>query len=453
MRAGIFISIFLISQSAFSQSVTKSIDPKGDFDPAQYGIMVLKLRNDSLIVDHNSSKSFIPASLVKLVTATGVLRRDLNTETIIKAKTCTGNKKHQYRIFQISGTGDPTFCSPRFGRKRDLARIVDSLVSWKAGQDSIFIENEALMSSPVPGDWKYADLGNYYAAGLWTLNYQDNRFKVVFRQQSSPGMKCRIERTIPENLPFRLKNNVLAGHPGSGDNAYIFGGPYSTRLYINGTIPPGNETFTIKGAHPEPPEQIARDLRDLLKKRKLNSPVVVGTNKAKKWIWLGQETPYWTRNLTLRGPSTQKMLGLMLKKSDNLLAEYLYHKGNSKPKGEGIKVVDGSGLSKENRLNPKWVVRLLSDLLDSEKRELCESLPVGGESGTLSKRFKDTKLESRVYAKTGSMSGVQCLAGYIVENEMPTYAFCYMINTEKNIDAQVLQNRMDKYLESLDLVP
>ena len=50
------------------------------------------------------------------------------------------------------------------------------------------------------------------------------------------------------------------------------------------------------------------------------------------------------------------------------------------------------------------------------------------------------------------MSGVRCLAGFIVDDGKPTHVFCYMVNTESTAEAIELQKRMDNYLESLDLV-
>lgn len=455
MRIFLISSLLFVSFSGFSQ--TKSfrdiIDPQNEFREKDYSILIRELGSPEVLFDHNSSELFVPASLVKLVVAISVMGRDLNKETRLVAKTRSGKEKNQYRIFQLSGSGDPTFANPKFRREGDLERIVDSLLAWNAGTDSIFIEDEILTNSPVPGNWKYADMGNYYAAGLWTLNYQGNSFEVSFQQNSNPGNKCGIVSTVPEVLNFELENHVISGEKGSGDNAYIFGAPYATKMFINGTIPPGTGVFTIKGANPNPPAQLAADLRSLIQKRRLSNPVVLGTNTAREWIWLGEEAPYWSRNLTFEGPSDKKLIAQMLQKSDNLIAEFLFGFGSTNSLGEGQEIVDGSGLSRENRLKPKSVVRLLENLTGKERLELLGLLPVAGQTGTLSGRFKDTKLEGKIYAKTGSMSGVRCLAGYIVDEGEPTHAFCYMINTENNAHARELQKRMDKYLESLDLVP
>ncbi|MEB3268256.1 MAG: D-alanyl-D-alanine carboxypeptidase [Leptolyngbya sp.] len=91
--------------------------------------------------------------------------------------------------------------------------------------------------------------------------------------------------------------------------------------------------------------------------------------------------------------------------------------------------VDGSGLSRQNRGTPAGFMALLRAMRTHAASELFyRSLPVGGVTGTLRNRFRDTFVEGQVRAKTGTLRGVRALSGYV---ESPTYGpliFSILIN-------------------------
>ena len=99
-------------------------------------------------------------------------------------------------------------------------------------------------------------------------------------------------------------------------------------------------------------------------------------------------------------------------------------------------MVDGSGLSLDNRTTAATVARILvvfeEDLLRGPS--LYASLAVPGKEGTLRKRLRGATLRERLHAKSGTLSrsGVHAMAGYVdgVKNE-PGYAFAILLNTSK----------------------
>jgi D-alanyl-D-alanine carboxypeptidase/D-alanyl-D-alanine-endopeptidase (penicillin-binding protein 4) len=95
---------------------------------------------------------------------------------------------------------------------------------------------------------------------------------------------------------------------------------------------------------------------------------------------------------------------------------------------EGIRWVDGSGLSRYNLLTPRHMARLVM-ALDQEigRDRLLSLLPEGGTSGTLQSRFKN-KRKPYVWAKTGSLSGVLCLSGLLQTKRGKWLAFSFMHN-------------------------
>jgi len=96
----------------------------------------------------------------------------------------------------------------------------------------------------------------------------------------------------------------------------------------------------------------------------------------------------------------------------------------------GLQLVDGSGMSYRNRASPALLTSVLVEMVEdsSQFTVLADSLPIAGVSGTLNGRMKDTVAEGHVYAKTGTLNRVSCLAGYIIVDETPRLAFALMMS-------------------------
>ena len=90
---------------------------------------------------------------------------------------------------------------------------------------------------------------------------------------------------------------------------------------------------------------------------------------------------------------------------------------------------DGSGLARLNLVTPAAVVKLLRYMYGSQARENWISLlPVGGQDGTLSSRFGEGAAAGRVHAKTGSLSHVSALSGYVERPNGRWVAFSILVN-------------------------
>ena len=146
--------------------------------------------------------------------------------------------------------------------------------------------------------------------------------------------------------------------------------------------------------------------------------------------------------------SIDEVLEPMMKNSDNIIAECLFyqiaastgqknagHKQVTKCteellRGIGLepdnyKVADGSGLSLYNYVSAEMLVALLGYAwrTPSIKEHLLPSLPVAGIDGTLEKRMQDTVAQGNVRGKTGTVTGISSLAGYLTAANNHTLAF------------------------------
>jgi D-alanyl-D-alanine carboxypeptidase/D-alanyl-D-alanine-endopeptidase (penicillin-binding protein 4) len=106
-------------------------------------------------------------------------------------------------------------------------------------------------------------------------------------------------------------------------------------------------------------------------------------------------------------------------------------------------IVDGSGLSDQDRTTPAQVVALLRAVapkgpLAAIGADLLPALPVAGQSGTLIRRMRGTSAAGRCRAKTGTLLGVSTLAGICDDR----FAFAFLMNSISDAKAHSLQDRM-----------
>jgi D-alanyl-D-alanine carboxypeptidase/D-alanyl-D-alanine-endopeptidase (penicillin-binding protein 4) len=106
-------------------------------------------------------------------------------------------------------------------------------------------------------------------------------------------------------------------------------------------------------------------------------------------------------------------------------------------------MVDGSGLSRQNRTTPHDVVDLLTALDESDVAgPMRLSLAVAGKAGTLSDRMRHSAAKGRCRAKTGTLNGVSNLAGYCNSRSGARLAFAILMNGVSVYTAHTLQDRM-----------
>jgi D-alanyl-D-alanine carboxypeptidase/D-alanyl-D-alanine-endopeptidase (penicillin-binding protein 4) len=142
----------------------------------------------------------------------------------------------------------------------------------------------------------------------------------------------------------------------------------------------------------------------------------------------------------LRSKSIRDWINITNQRSNNYTANLLlrYLGGSSVARSSlaqiGVnpntyRLADGSGLSRQNIATPRALVTILKVMDASPQRDIFyASLPIAGVSGTLRNRMRQTPAQGMVYAKTGTLSGVRALSGYINHPEQGLLAFSIIAN-------------------------
>ena len=314
---------------------------------------------------------------------------------------------------------------------------------------SIVADADIFDDNPVAPGWQWADVGNYFGAQVCGLNVCDNYYRLNFKPGKA-GEAAQIRNTEPDLPALSLFNYVNYGGPASGDNAYIFGAPFSYQHIITGTVPALPNGYTIKGAMPDPPLYCAQRLTERLNAGKIK---VSGEPVTTRILRFGNKYSKAERKAidTYLSPPLSDIVAKTNIFSLNMyaesLAKTLSRKKVDNPAIEaGVNVVmdfwnargvdsdelimiDGSGLSPTNLVTPRALSQIFY-LISKDKiyNTFSNSLSVAGQSGTLREMCLGTPASGNLRGKSGTLTRVLCYTGYITDLKGTKLCFTLMVN-------------------------
>ena len=343
------------------------------------GLLVTEPSKSKSLFSFSEKKLFIPASTTKILTLAECLSILGDTLSGLEFRT-SGDT-----IF-FRGTGDPCLLHPEL-------EAYQTVFEWLKQVDTAY----TLVYNPHPK--APTRFGPGWAWDDYPFGFQPERNPMPIYGNTAQVAKGVIQ---PSFFANRWNNN------GQKELRLEFDNQWSDHLLQpekSRTVPFRTDEFTAL-------------LADTL-----NRTVVQGNTDTTEVGWS-----------TVPGCPTDTLYRKMMLESDNLIAEQLYWRlqvEHPMPVGwySPIKRVDGSGLSRYNMISPEVLCLALVELYRNQPMERIEQLfPAGGRSGTLEKWFGNGENPPYVFAKTGSMSGVYCLAGYIKTKKDKTLIFSFMCN-------------------------
>ena len=405
-----------------------------------------------IVFEKNADIGMAPASTLKILTSVSsfeLLGKDYQFKTQIAIDGEISKDGVGGNLYFIGG-GDPTLGSTRWASTRSniiVQKIRKILADKKIKQiqGGIFIEEKHFSYPPLPQGWIWEDIGNYYGAGAWGLNWMENKYAVHLASATDIGKPASIVFTSPLSFSKQITNQIISAAKGTGDNAYLFSAPYSEKIFATGTIPAGESNFIIYGAMPEPGKVFLDDMQVALADIILKRPVVSK----------GFESAISTVIGTVYSPPLDSINYWFLKESVNLFGEALinniaFEKGKNASTAAGvdivrnfwtkngleksaIKIIDGSGLSPANRITPKALVHVLS---------------FAKGRGWFNSFYHALPEMNGIKMKSGYIGGVRSYAGYVKSKSGEEYTFAFIIN---NFDgaASSVREKMYKVLNLL----
>ncbi len=468
----LFFSTFVNGQASLEARIKKHLGSEA-FRYAGVSITVLDLESGKKMAGINENRVLIPASTQKLLTsftALDILGEDYQYETKINYSGKIDDQGTLNGNIYIIGSGDPTLGSHKFKESlafEELIRRISKEIK-RAGILKIngkIIADESIFNSfPISPSWQWNDLGNYYACGAWGININENQYTIRFSKRAKVGNRPKLTSYGPKVPGLELSNELVVDSAGTGDNAYIFGGPYNYKKRIVGTIPAGKGSFAIKGSIPDPPLFMAYHLMKRLNKDGIDVDEYETQYEPRKKR---------TKNIyTIFSPTLKQIAQRANLESNNLYSEALLKTiatkqstGGSggvgiylmkrflrklKIKTESMHLEDGSGLSARNNLNSMLLATFLQRYANTfdDINEVLRYLPSAGVSGTLSKMFKNSSARGRVWAKTGTMDRVHNYAGYIRTKSGRWVSFAILVNGF-SVNQQTMRKKLERLMTDI----
>jgi serine-type D-Ala-D-Ala carboxypeptidase/endopeptidase (penicillin-binding protein 4) len=420
---------------------------------AQVSFCIADADSGKTVFDYNSDKSLIPASVMKLVTSSAALEL-LGPEYTFKTSVgFTGKILKFFNVLDgnvvIKGGGDPVLASDNF--KDHYSGFVDNWVNEfkklkiREVTGGVITDDSYYDYLPVPAKWLWEDAGNYYGAGAYGLSLFDNTYQIHLRI-STDSTQLYITGITPAECRFEFSNWLVAA--GTADKGYVFAAPYSTNGWLAGSLPTNLSDFVLKASIADPPFIMAK----LVDQKLRDAGIGVATFPTTTRLMQRPVKQAVTNISSISSPPLSEIIEVLNHESVNLYAEHLvkeigkvYKNTGSTEKGiqcinewltlsgintEGMFIEDGSGLSPLNAINSRSIVSLLFYMKTSGRHynEFLSSLPDAGKEGTLKNHFNDPAFESRLKAKSGSMTRVRSYAGYYTTASGKNMVFCILVN-------------------------
>ena len=430
---------------------------------AKVGVDVVDVESGKTLYARNDAGLFNPASNVKLFTtaaALAILGPEYRWKTVVYADAPISGGELKGRLY-LKGHGDPTLVV------EDLWRIVTDLyagglrkVSGDLVVDDTFFDNVRV----GPGfDQKQEDLPFRAPNGALSLNYNAVGVHVMPGAGDAAAARVIIDPQTPYFTVVNDARTVAVGR--SAVTVESRETPDHTELRVAGRIRLGDEglIFLRRVAHPD--LYTAHAFLELLSRRGIKVSGNIVRDAA----------PSTARALTAH---YSQPLGVVVrdvnKRSNNFMAEQLlktlgaetggrpgtWQKGVDAVGGflerlgiarKDYKMTNGSGLYNSNLFSPAQLTTLLRVAYKDFRfaADFIGSLGLAGADGTVSHRMEGGMAERYVRAKTGTLAGVSCLAGYAGAPGHAPLAFAILMNDLPDPSTQRARRAQDAIAEAL----
>ncbi len=462
MKKIFLILSVLLGQDCFSNQLKtrfESIIKSHRLKESQIGIYVLDKDSQSELLNIHGLQKRKAASLSKLVTTMSFLKKyppeaKVMTQLFAAGKVTDGALDGS---LYLKGGGDPAFVS------ESMWNLVNnfSRSEIKKIKGDIYIDDKLFDDTPFDESRQSKRVDRAYDAPVSAMSFNWNSVNIYVR----PGTKGSPAKIFmdPENEYTEISGKVNTVD-GSSQNIQV-----SKRVLDN------KEVFSFSGS-------IGVNAAEAVIYKNINRPYLWVGYQLKSFLaqrgigFIGKisraKTPDSANLIAeVSSKSPAAMLIDMNKFSNNFVAEMLAKliatqdgkvgtiAGSMKimnqylqdldPSHKEFQFINPSGLTHDNELSPRLVVKIISELTSTNEYspEFLSSLPIAGIDGTLKKRMKNSEVKGAVRAKTGLLNGVVGLAGVAKPDHGHEKIFAFIANTDQ--DEAMVRQCFDEFAQAL----
>ncbi|NOT38055.1 MAG: D-alanyl-D-alanine carboxypeptidase/D-alanyl-D-alanine-endopeptidase [Saprospiraceae bacterium] len=460
------------NRNAIQSSIDKFAEDK-DLSGSSMSICLMNASTGAIIASYDKQRKLIPASTQKLITCATALKY-LGENYIFSTPFQFIGRIIQDSIFSgdliIQGVGDPSFGSGNFKEANTVSFIADTIYSILKNEciteihGKIIVRSDFINDIPENPEWLFYDIGNYYGAGIYGFNVLDNSAYLTI-EKGSNSEYAEITEVYPSELRSQFSNKIkVQSNSNDNDELFVIGSSNCSNLKLCGVVSSSVPFKTqIKSAIPDPGSTYELMLKNQLERRGIK---VVSQKNNRKSNYKYE----WFRNYS---PPLSEMIRYALKTSNNLYCESFIHilgqqwfGSTERDKAiqtlmniwnekldsdQQIKLVDGSGLSRKNRISAESMCKLLNSIQSIDGAPVILNLISDSSTeGSLASQFSGSNtLKGELLLKSGSMEGIRAYAGYLRYPNAPLLSFCLFINFHE-CNSKLLTSKIAKVFINID---
>ena len=458
----VWAALLVLAQVCLASCATTPSEPElsslytSDLAGTRWGIVISRMDGTDLL-SHRGDDRFSPASNTKLFTTAAAFHTLTNLDTpsphLATHVLLEPRQDGRPADLVLVGAADALLNDAPDCEVSCLADLADQVVAAGITQVSDIIGDDRLFPDERWGPgWSVEDLETYYGTAVSALTLNDNSVTLVV----SPGQSAGSAGTSD------LRVERLTG---------------SDLVHIYGTLSLSDSQRSIPLGLHDPAAFAASRFSRLLSQRGISTTGRANSRHRSLSLADDPESGVTSADLvtsqpgrpiaSLPGSPLHDTLTIISKRSQNLYAELVLRQiglaDGIGSRQSGLKVIDdmmaltgapergydfsdGSGMSIYNRVSPHAVVDLLTWAQAQDWGDAFKAtLPVAGVDGSLRNRFKDTPLQGRLFAKTGTLRGVNALSGYMITARGEQLAFSIIAN-DRPPEAGSALEEMDAFL-------
>ncbi len=442
-------------------SIVDAIISRPQFQRVRWGVWIEPLLPGTMsstshpLYSHDAERYFIPASNVKLLTTAAALRQ-LSPEFRIRTSVYTAGAGS----LRLVGRGDPSLTDAQL---RELAQQLKRQGIRNVRQ--LIVDDGYFQGNSVNLSWDWEDIQAAYGASVNSLVLNQNAVELTLSPQKL-GQPLGVSWSDPiAARQWRIENDSVTAEAATPISVTVNGVLGQPALQIKGQLAVDAEPEVFGLAILDPAEYFLQHFRSALAAEGISVGVAVVSRDGSAGEW---------ELAAIESPPLSVLLVEINQESNNLYAEVLLRSlqasvqsaagepllgvganidsaelGLNRVKTtltalgvdpESYVLADGSGLSRQNLVSPQAIAQTLKLMAQTPQASIYRaSLPTAGATGTLQRRFLNTAAQGNLQAKTGTLSGVSALSGYLnVPNYQPL-VFSIMVNQSDRSTTTVRQ--------------
>lgn len=427
----------------------ESVINSSEFERSRWGILIQTLSKKQTLYAKEPQSYFIPASNAKLLTTAATLNQ-LGANFRFRTPIYGTGTIPNLTSLRLVGTGDPTLTTQNL---QTLAKELKTLGVNRV-LELILEDSKSRVINP---SWEWEDVYGHWGTAVNKLILNQNSFTFTVSPQK-PGQPLKLNWSDQIAMkPWQLDNQGITAAPGKPNTVEINGDLGRPTLRVRGSLATDAGADVWDLALLNPRDYFLQTFRGLLSEQ--------GITVIKAKIVTTKSNTKAKPIAVIASPPLSEMLATTNQDSNNLFAEALAKALSSDPdqslaiieqnltalglNPDSYSLDDASGLSRKNLVSPQAFVDILQLMAKTPQYPTYkDSLAVASLRGTLKNRFQNTPVAGKLYGKSGFLTGVLSLSGYLEVPDYDTLVFSIILNqsTQKYSQAQAA---IDKIVLSL----